>query len=93
MTLSPLPLRTSKHVQLLCYVLIRKPRDLNANIRLQFVMVSARSDIRIFHCSWQPERQVPFEDVRLPPPADTKNEIREGEEVEVRKARPFFFFF
>lgn len=53
-------------------------------------MLSARRDIRIFHCSWQPERQVPFEDVRLPPPADTKKEIREGEEVEVRKAHPIF---
>uniref|UniRef100_A0A8C2IGA1 Fragile X mental retardation, autosomal homolog 1 n=1 Tax=Cyprinus carpio TaxID=7962 RepID=A0A8C2IGA1_CYPCA len=33
--------------------------------------------------SWQPERQVPFSDVRLPPPADGKKEITEGEEVEI----------
>uniref|UniRef100_A0A667ZM76 FMR1 autosomal homolog 1 n=1 Tax=Myripristis murdjan TaxID=586833 RepID=A0A667ZM76_9TELE len=33
--------------------------------------------------SWQPERQVPFSDVRMPPPADAKKEIGEGEEVEI----------
>uniref|UniRef100_A0A8C5DMM7 Agenet-like domain-containing protein n=1 Tax=Gouania willdenowi TaxID=441366 RepID=A0A8C5DMM7_GOUWI len=30
-----------------------------------------------------PERQVPFSDVRMPPPADAKKEITEGEEVEI----------